>query len=376
MRIGVNARVLLSSRMEGVCRYMHETLKRMVLSHPQDEFYFFFDRPFDSQFVYADNVKPIVIGPPTRHPFLWYYWFEKKLPKALDKYEIDVFYSGDTYMSLSTPTPTVLVSHDIAYAHYPDHIPWLKRKYYQKYFPLFHKKAEEIITVSDTTKDDIKTTYNLDGSNITTAYNSVKEGIYKLDKREQHSVREKYTDGSRYFIYVGSIHPRKNVDRVIQAFDLFKRQTSSDLKLVLVGRLAWNTNDFNRVLKTAEFKNDIILLEGLYNKEVNSLTSSAEGMVYISLFEGFGLPIVEAMAVDVPVITSNISSMPEVAGDAAILVNPKDLNQIASAMKDLTTNEDLKNQLIKKGRRQIESFSWDHTASITYNVIQNCVTKS
>lgn len=376
MRIGVNARVLLSSRMEGVCRYMHETLKRMVLSHPEDEFYFFFDRPFDSQFVYADNVKPIIIGPPTRHPFLWYYWFEKKLPKALNRYEIDVFYSGDTYMSLSTPIPTVLVSHDIAYAHYPNHIPWLKRKYYQKYFPLFHKKAKEIITVSETTKKDIKTTYNLDGSNITTAYNSVKEGISKLNKKEQQTVREKYTDGFRYFIYVGSIHPRKNVDRIIQAFDLFKKQSGLDFKLVLVGRLAWNTNEFNKVLKTAEFKNDIVLLEGLYNKEINSLTSSAEGMVYISLFEGFGLPIVEAMAVDVPVITSNISSMPEVAGDAAILVNPKDLNQIASAMKDLATNQDLKNQLIKKGRRQIENFSWDNTASITYDVIQKCVTKS
>jgi len=345
----------------------------MVLAHPEDEFYFFFDRPFDAQFIYAENVKPIIIGPPTRHPFLWYYWFEKRIPLALKKYNCDVFYSGDTYMSLSTPTPTVLVCHDIAYAHYPEHIPWLKRKYYQKYFPLFHKKADHIITVSETTKRDIIASYDLDGSKITTAYNSVKNGIMKLDEDSKDSIRKEYTSGCRYFIYVGSIHPRKNVVNLIQAFDQFKKQSGADCKLVLIGRLAWNTDEFSIAMETAEFKKDIIFLQELFNEQVNAMIAAAEAMVYVSLFEGFGLPVVEAMASDVPVITSNVSSMPEVAGDAAVLVDPLNYKMIANAMSQIYDNDSLRAELIAKGRIQIEKFSWDKTAAITYDVIKKTV---
>lgn len=373
MRIGVNVRVLLSSRMEGVCRYMHETLRRMVLAHPEDQFYFFFDRPYDKQFIYADNVTPIVIGPPTRHPFLWYLWFEYQIPKALKKYKCDVFYSGDTYMSLSTHITTVIVCHDIAYAHYPNHIPWLKRKYYQKYFPLFHKNSDQIITVSNATKQDIIKTYALDGSKITTAYNAVKEGITKVTSEERSATRKDFADGKPYFIYVGSIHPRKNVVHIIKAFDLFKQNSDSDYKLVLVGRLAWNTEAFNQSLANAKHKDDIIFMQELYNEQVNALIGSAEAMVYVSLFEGFGLPIVEAMAAEVPVITSNISSMPEVAGDAAILVDPDDIVEIAEAMTSIKNDKELREELILIGKKQVLKFDWNETAEITYDVIHTAV---
>jgi len=122
MRIGINTRVLLKGRMEGVARYIHETVSRMALAHPEDQFVLFFDRPFHQDFVYADNVTPVVIGPPARHPILWYIWFEWSLKLALKKHRIDVLLSPDTYMSLSTQVPTLLVTHDLAYLHYPDHI--------------------------------------------------------------------------------------------------------------------------------------------------------------------------------------------------------------------------------------------------------------
>lgn len=374
MRIGINARVLLSSRMEGVCRYMHETLQRVVKNNPQDQFVFFFDRPYDEQFIYADNVEAVVIGPPTRHPFLWYWWFEKSLPKALIKNNIDVFYSGDTYMSLTTQVPTVLVCHDIAYAHFPKHIPWLKRKYYQKYFPAFHKAASQIISVSEATKNDIVKIFKLQRDKITVAHNALKEGVAKMSPSDQIKIREKYTEGAEYFVYVGSIHPRKNIVRLIRAFNLFKEKSDSNIKLILAGRLAWNTNEFKETLKQSPYQKDIHHLEGLSNAELNELTASAKALFYVSLFEGFGLPILEGMAVEIPVVCSNLSSMPEVAGDAAILVDPKNVEEITKAMQDLHLNPSLANELVQKGKKRVQTFSWEETAKITYDVISR-VTK-
>ncbi len=373
MNIAVNTRVLLSSRMEGVCRYIHETLKQMVLDHPEDEFFFFFDRPYDEQFIYGPNVTPVVINPPARHPILHYIWFEIALPRALKKYQIDVFYSGDTYLSLSTHVPTVLVCHDIAYAHYPEHIPWLTRKYYQYFFPRFHQRADKILAVSRATKSDIISKYKLDADKVVVAHNSVKEGMQPLDSSDRQNVKDKYTAGKDYFIYVGAVHPRKNVASIIKAFDKFKEQTQSDMKLVLVARVAWNAHEFLDTLATAKYKQDIIHLKEIYNEEVNALTASAFAMVYISFFEGFGLPILEAMHCDVPVICSKVSSMPEVAGDAAILVDPYSISEITQAMQDLYTDPQLRTVLVQKARVQRQKFDWKKTADTTYKEIQNLV---
>ncbi len=370
MRIGVNTRVLLSSRMEGVCRYIHQILKNMVLAHPEDEFYFFFDRPYDEQFIYADNVTPVVIGPPARHPILHYIWFEMSIPRALKKYKIEVFYSPDTYMSLSTAVPTVLVCHDIAYAHYPEHLPYLTRKYYQYFFPRFHKKAAKVLTVSEATKADIVEKYNLSAADISVAHNSVKDGIKPLPPSEQKAVKEKYTDGKDYFIYVGAVHPRKNVVSIIKAFDEFKERTGSDMKLVLVARLAWNAEEFLEALATAKFKSDIIHLKEIYNEEVNALTASAFAMIYVSFFEGFGLPILEAMHADVPVITSKVSSMPEVAGDAALLINPNNVEEIVKAMESLHNNPSLRSDLVTKAKTQRNKFDWNKSAELTHQEIK------
>lgn len=162
MNIGVNTRVLLKGRMEGVARYIYETLSRMVKDHPEDHFFFFFDRPFDPTFVFGDNVTPVVLFPQARHPILWYIYFEWSITRALEKYKIDVFLSPDNSLSLRTKVPTVLVTHDIAYAHFPDHLPKGVLRYCQKYIPKFNRRAEQIIAVSNATKQDLISTFDID----------------------------------------------------------------------------------------------------------------------------------------------------------------------------------------------------------------------
>ena len=347
MRIAVNTRVLLKGRMEGVCRYIHETTKRIVLAHPEHDFFFLFDRPFHPSFIYATNITPIVIAPPTRDPILWKIWFDYSIPRVMKKYKIDVFLSGDTYASLRTEIPTVLVCHDLAYIHYPEHIPSRVLKYYQNNFPAFHEKAAQIIAVSQATKNDIVNEYSIDESKIDIAYNSVPNGFKSIDQVEKQHIRNKYTHGDPFFIYLGSVHPRKNVKNLVKAFEIYK-STNKPEKLVILGRKAWNFEEVDHLIQRSRYKADIVQLSGEEHNPIEILPA-AEALCYISLFEGFGIPILEAMSSGVPVITSDVSSMPEVAGNAAIFVDPHDANAIAGGMKKLISDKENTQSLIRLG---------------------------
>lgn len=366
MRIAVNTRLLLENTMEGIARYNYESLKRMVAAHPEDSFYFIFDRPFSKSFILGDNVYPVVLFPPTRHPILMMYWFEWAVFRFLNKLKPDVFLSGDTYMSLRSKVPTLLVSHDLAYLHYPDHIPLSHRLYYRYFFPKFHRKASEIIAVSEYTKNDIIKQYGISADKITVAHNAGNGHFFPVPESTKSQVRKDLTDGKPYFVYLGSIHPRKNIENLIKGFEQFKSTYRTDHKLVILGRLAWNTGSFLKTWNKSPFKQDIIQTQ-IPRKDLPRYIGSAEALCYVSLFEGFGIPILEGFEAGVPVITSNISSMPEVAGNAALLVDPLDPETIKSAMHQLVSIPILRNELIEKGYQRLKEFSWEKTAEILHD---------
>jgi glycosyltransferase involved in cell wall biosynthesis len=366
MKIAVNTRLLIETRMEGIARYNYESLKRMVETHPEDEFYFIFDRPYSEHFIFGDNVTPIRLFPPTRHPFLIIFWFEWALKRLLDKIKPDVFLSGDTYMSLRSEIPTLLVCHDVAYVHYPKHIPLINRNYYRFFFPRFHRKAKAIIAVSEYTKSDIIKQYKISPNKVTVAHNAPNGNFYPITREEKERTREEMTQGEKYFVYLGSIHPRKNLENLIKGFDHFKGKTGSNYRLLIIGRPAWNTASFYRTMEDSPFK-DHILHKQFKRQELPRYIGSAEALCYISLFEGFGIPILEGFEAEVPVITSNVSSMPEVAGEAALLVDPTDPEDIGKAMEQIVSESKLSAELIKRGKTRLESFSWQQTADIIYS---------
>jgi len=367
LKIAVNTRLLLPHRMEGIARYIYETTRRMVLEHPEDEFHFLFDRPYDDKFIFADNIVPHVLSPPSRHPLLWYIWFEWAVPRILNKIKPDVFYSGDMYMSLKTKVPTVMVSHDLNYEHYPETLPKSVKNYYLKYSPKFHHAAAHLISVSEATRQDIINTYGIDARKITVAHNAVPEGFAPLP--DPTATRQLYTEGCPYFVYVGSLHPRKNIKRLLEAFDLFKSQTECNHKLVIYGRNAWKTSEIYKTYENLNHKSEVIFLKS-EAVSVQQILGAAFGLSYVSVFEGFGIPILEAFASCVPVITSDSSSMPEVAGGAAILVDPFDGQSIADGMTCLLKEDELREKLIQKGKKQLEKFSWDRSAEIIYAKLQ------
>ncbi|MEM9917573.1 MAG: glycosyltransferase family 1 protein [Bacteroidota bacterium] len=373
MKIAVNTRFLLKDRLEGIGRVTFELCKRLVDQHPEDKFLFLFDRPYDPAFIFGEQVSAKVVYPPARHPFLWYAWFEWAIPPILSQWKADVFLSPDNYCSLRTDCKTVMICHDLAHLHHPDQIPSLVRRYYDHYVPLFLAKADHIAAVSQYTKEDIIQQYDIPAHKITWIPNACRDIFSPLAEAEKAQVRAEQAQGQEYFFYAGAVHPRKNVDGLIRAFDRFKEETQAPHQLLLGGRWAWQTGPVKSAYDEAIHKKDIHFLGFLSEEQLARLMGAAFALVYVSHFEGFGLPVLEAMNCDTPVITSTNSSLPEVAGAAALLVDAHSIQQISEAMVRLYRHPSMRDTLIEKGRLQRKKFDWDRSTELLYQVLDGAV---
>ncbi len=370
MRIAVNTRFLLPNRLEGLGVFTHETMKRITQWHPEHEFLFLFDRSYDKTFIYNSNITPKVLFPQARHPVLWYWWFEGSVARAMKKFKPDIFLSPDGYLSLRTQVPSVPVIHDLAFEHYPNAVPWRTRKYYKYFFPKYAHKADQIATVSQFSKNDLILQYGIEPEKIDVVYNGANEAFQPIDEEEKARIMKEVTGGSEYFAYVGSLHQRKNIVNLLKAFDHFKRNNDTALKLVIIGRKAWGNQEMEEVYQEMDHHDQVIFTGNVNQDQLVNYLGAARALTYLSFFEGFGIPLVEAMYADVPVITSEASSLPEVAGEAGLICDPYDVEGIANAMKQLAFDEEVRQNLIQKGREQRERFSWDKTAEKLWHVIE------
>ena len=372
MKIAVNTRLLLKGKLEGIGWVAYETLRRMVNDHPEVEFYFLFDRKPDPQFLFGDNVKPVVLFPQARHPFLFIWFFEFSVRKALKRIQPDLFFSPDGYLSLRSNVPQVAQFHDLNFEHFPKDMPKIHLWHYKTFFPRFARKATRIVTVSEFSKQDIVDCYGIDPSKIYVAYNGVNEKFAPISVEEQNAIREHYTQGKPYFMFVGSLHPRKNLARLFTAFDLFKSQTPSEVKLLIVGEKRWWSEPIEQAYSQMRFKDEVVFAGRLSAEDLHKATAAALASGYVSYFEGFGIPILEAFRCDTPVITSNVTAMPEVADDAALLVDPFSEASIAEGMTEML-DANVRKALIEKGRERGKNFSWDLAADAIWNSLMTAL---
>lgn len=373
MKIAVNTRLLLKDKLEGIGWFTFESLKRITQQHPEHEFVFIFDRPYSDEFIFSDNITPVVIGPQARHPILYYIWFNYSIPKVLDQYNIDLLLSPDGYIPLKSKVKTLAVFHDLNFEHYPNDIPYANRKYYLKYFPQFASKSTRLATVSNYSKKDIVDLYKVDENKIDVVYNGANENFTPLTDNIKKLVREKYTGGKPYFIFIGALNPRKNLVNLLKAFDEFKKTDRNSVQLLIVGEKMFKTNDIFETYENMHFKADVNFSGRLNAIELHKALASALALTYVSYFEGFGIPIVEAFYTETPVITSNVTSMPEVAGDAALFVDPFSPEDIAKALSKISTDIELRTSLISKGKIRREKFNWQNTADNLWKAIQNTI---
>jgi glycosyltransferase involved in cell wall biosynthesis len=373
MRIAVNTRFLLSDYLEGYGYFLNETFSRITKNHPEHEFIFIFDKPFNKKFLFASNVKAVVAGPPARHPLLWKLWYDIKLPAILKKYRADIFVSCDGFCSLNTKVPQCLAVHDLAFLHFPSFIKKSHLLFYKRYTPKFLIKAKSVITVSEFSKHDIITQYKIEADKINVVYSAAKEIFQPLEYEAKQKAKDKYTDGKEYFIYAGAIHPRKNLMNLLKAFSAFKKRQQSGLKLVLAGRLAWKYESFTKSLQSYKYRNDVILTGYLEEEELVKLIGAAYAMVYPSLWEGFGVPVLEAMHCAVPVITTVNSSMQEIAQEGALYADANNYLDIADKMMLLYKNENLRKEMVIIGKVIAQQYHWDKTADLLWQSIVKAV---
>lgn len=374
MRIAVNTRFLLHDQLEGIGTFSHQVLKRLVQQHPEHEFLFIFDRPWHESFIYGSNVIPIAAFPQARHPILFYWWFEWSLPIVFKKYKADLFFSPDGYLSLRANLPQFPVFHDLAFEHYPEDVPKLASKHYRYYFPRYANKSRRLLTVSEFSKADIIEQYGIVSNKIDVVYNGA-DTLYQPVSQELVSKMEKtYAKGQHFYLYVGALHQRKNITRLLKAYSIYLEACQSKglpaKHLVIVGRKAWGTAEMEQVYNGSKALQEHVHFTGrLSLQDLASVMASAFCHLNVSYFEGFGIPILESMKCGVPVITSTPSSMEEVAGDAALNVNPLEVNSIASALQQMDFEVGLREQKAQACKASSDRFSWQQTADLVWKSI-------
>lgn len=363
MRIVVNTRLLLPNKLEGIGWFTHETMSRIVRAHPEHRFIFLFDRPFDQRFIDGPNVEGAVLFPPTRHPLLYRLWFDWLLPRKLNALKADAFISPDGYLALRSTVPTLAVIHDLNFEHYPEDLPKAYRTYYRSYFPRFARHATRLATVSEYSRRDIATTYGVPEARIDVVHNGVGDVFAPLSEAEKARARQEFTQGAPYISCVGSLHPRKNIARLLQAFDQLLRDHPSDLRLLIVGESFWWDDRMKEAYRGMAHKDRVVFTGRLGRDQLKLALGGSLALAFVSYFEGFGIPVAEAMRCGVPVVAAQATSLPEVAGDAAHYCDPFNVSDIARALYEVWSDPARREKLSMAGRERAQRYTWDNAAT-------------
>jgi glycosyltransferase involved in cell wall biosynthesis len=299
---------------------------------------------------------------------LWTQW-RLPLDLYLHKPRPDVFFTPSHYGPRFAPVPTVMTILDVSYLYFPELFKQGDLYKLRNWTAYSAKKAKKVLTISESSKNDIIKEYKIDEQNVVVTYPGIKNTmsiephIYGMNE-----LKAKYEISEKYVLFVGTLQPRKNIVRLIEAFSTIDEK---NLGLVIIGKKGWLYEEILEAPGKFGVGKKVKFLEGVSDEELGIFYKHAICFVLPSLYEGFGLPVLEAMKHGCPVITSNVSSLPEAGGDAALYVDPEDVGDIAEKIKKLVTNKQLREELIAKGKKQVTKFSWEKAAQKTLDVLQS-----
>jgi glycosyltransferase involved in cell wall biosynthesis len=315
----------------------------------------------------AAHIQPVSIGSVgnVRRTFF-------RIPALCRQIKADILHV--TYnASPFSQTPLVLSVHDVIFRHYPEHFSPRVRLLMSVMLPLSMRRAAAIITLSESSKRDIIRFYPFTADKVS----AIPLGPGPVvDVAADYAAAAQYSENRSFFLAVGTIQPRKNLSRLIHAYTLARDTGGFDTRLIVVGKAAWQHSDVYQYAKQSPYCSDIIFTGYLSDAVLAALYAQCTAFIYPSIYEGFGLPVLEAMACGAPVITSDTSSLPEVAGDAALFVDPYSIAAISAALTTIHTNDDLRQRLRVRGLERAKKFSWKHTAEQTLAVYQTVSQRS
>ncbi len=379
MTIGIDIRVLARGTRTGIEEYTINLLSHLLPLEPKINFKLFYNAyqkiDLDYPWINLPNVELKDFRIPNRLFFASAgYLNQPKIDKLLG--DIDIYFNPHFFAApLSPRLKKVVTFHDLSFEHHPCFFSWRKRLW-QKFLMNTRKeaqKADRIIAVSKSTKEDLINFYKIEPQKIKVIYSGLGERFLNNKKENQEekieSIKKKYNLPDRFILYFGTIEPRKNIIGLIKAFAILRKKHS--LKLVVAGAQGWLEKDIFRAARESEFRNDIIFPGFIEEEDKPVLYNLAELFIYPSFFEGFGFPPLEAMACGLPTIVSHSSSLSEVVGRGALMVNPYHIDELAWAARTILEDQRLRENLISEGRRQIRKFSWQRCAVKTLEVLKN-----
>lgn len=296
-----------------------------------------------------------------------------EIPQLVNTYKIDVLHM-QYFIPFHVSCKVIVTIHDISFEHFSDI--FTKKDYFTQkiLIPYAAKHSDLIFTVSEYSKQDIVAHYRVPEEKVIVTYNGVADSYYKKNNCEKDmDVLQKHNIKEPYILTVGNLQPRKNLKRLLNAFDKLLTETGARLQLVIVGKRAWLFDDLFSEINHSCLKGQIVLTDYLEETELAGLYRKAMFFVYPSYFEGFGIPILEAMNCGTAVATSNCTSLPEVAGDAGIFFDPYDVDDIYMHMKSLYESDELRLQLVNTGYERAKKFNWTQTAQLVMNVYRQLI---
>jgi glycosyltransferase involved in cell wall biosynthesis len=301
-------------------------------------------------------------------------WTQFGLSLETYKTKMDLLFVPSHTLPLNHPSKlkTVMVVHDLGSEYLPQ-MHQLKQRLYLNWITTHQfKSATKLIAVSEATKKDLINRTHVSGERVEVVYEGVDKRSYRVMPKTEvaKGISQFGVQEGSYFLYISTIQPRKNLVRLMEAFSLYLKSSDKGEKLLLAGGKGWLTDEIYATPKRLGLEERIQFLGYVPTDQVVMLLNGTKALVYPSLFEGFGLPILEAYACGCPVLTSNISSMPEVAGDGAVLVDPYDIASISDGLKQFNDPKQVK-LLIERGFKQLDNFSWERCAKETLAVLED-----
>ncbi len=362
MRIGIDARLVFYHQ-AGIGQYIIRLTHALAALDTSNDYFLFQSRKDRTRLVQAPNFHRRVLWTPSHHPLERLAMSAEMLPHPLD-----VFHSPDFIPPRKTRAPNVITVHDLAFLLYPRFLTPDAARYYGQ-IDHASRSAAHIIAVSQSTKRDVTRLLGVPEDKVSVIYEAANGSSQPMDKQQaQRRVHEKFGIADEFILFVSTIEPRKNLPTLLAAYSKLIDQYKSAARLVIAGHKGWLTDEVDQAVEKYKLADKVCFLGSVPNQDLAYLYNAARVLALPSFYEGFGLPPLEAMASGTPVIVSNVSSLPEVVGDAGLLVDPNDVDGWTVALHRVLSDNALRDELAAKGLKRAAHFSWERAARETLNV--------
>jgi glycosyltransferase involved in cell wall biosynthesis len=367
MRVGIDCRELFQdNQWAGMAQRLYQLVTRCPLLEPDLEYRLFFSfvksrhLPKVSPLLRANSRLKIARFPVPVTDFLL-----RRLPVPIELFvgSVDIFHGPIYFLPAAVSCTRIMTIHDLMFYRHPEFLPRDFTQFFDSIVRQSIKRVDHVVAVSHYTKNDIVDLLGVSEDRIHVIENGVSEHFTPVrDEERLTRVLKKYGLDRPYILFVGTMETKKNLVGLLNAYEELKKNESIDEILVVAGSMKWAYREFSRLVKEKDLEKDVLCTGYIDQEELPALYSACRLFVFPTLFEGGGIPPLEAMACGAPVVTSSVTAVPEMVGDAAVLVNPRNFHDIARGIFEVLTNDDLRNYLVMKGFDRAKQMSWNRTA--------------